>query len=116
MQFLKAITETVQALHAVRDRDKETKQLISDLAWDRETLCLELLAAFVQTDFDPDYEDTRLLLKLLKSGQLGISCSDVGVVLSCNAALPRRIKHYKGSSRILFRSFERPIAAQPGSF
>ena len=69
MDFLKSITETVLHLHKKQTSNKYISSVLEDIAWHRESLCLELLATFVQTGFDPDYEDTRHLLKLLKTGR-----------------------------------------------
>ena len=45
MKFLKDITETVRLLHFKKDSNKKIAELLSDIAWHEETLCLELLVS-----------------------------------------------------------------------
>ena len=70
MAFLKEITETVLRLHTQTGRNKLLAELMRDIAWTRESLPLEMMAAFRQSEYDAHDPDTYDLMYALKAGVL----------------------------------------------
>ena len=94
MAHLKTMVEAVVSAQdaVLRSPDALLVELLDDLAWDEEALCIEVMALLLQSDFDPDNLELRILARRYWAG----SCTTALILEKCFAWLNNVFNCYTG--------------------